>query len=86
MKKAKFMFKYNNKMLPISLNDYFFELETVLYSNTTLGKKSVMSIYLQIYSRTESRRKALYYLRLKAPVRKEIFISLEQLNSDVALL
>ena len=41
MEKAKFMFKYSNKMLPISFDNYFLKLET----NTQLGKKSVINTF-----------------------------------------
>ena len=67
IEKAKFMFKYNNKMLPISFDNYFLKLEKVHRYNT---RQKIHNEYFQIYSRTESRRKALHHLCLK--VWKEI--------------
>ena len=61
MEKAKFMFKYN-KMLPISFDNYFLKLEKVHKYYT--GQK-IRNEYFQIYSRTESGRKALHRLCLK---------------------
>ena len=67
MEKAKFKFKYNNKMLPISFDNYFLKLEKVHKYNT---RRKICNEYFQIYSRIESGRKALHHLYLK--VWKEI--------------
>ena len=62
MEKAKFMFKYNNKMLPMSFDNCFLKLEKVHKYNT---RQKVRNEYFLIYSRTESGRKALHHLCLK---------------------
>ena len=62
MEKAKFMFKYNNKMLPISFDNYFLKLEKVHKYNI---RQKIRNECFQIYSRTESGRKALHHLCLK---------------------
>ena len=67
MEKAKFMFKYKNKMLPISFDNYFLKLEKVHKYNT---RQKIRNVYFQIHPRTESCRKALHHLCLK--VWKEI--------------
>ena len=65
--KAKFMFKYNNKMLPISFDNYFIKLEKVHKYNT---RQKIRNEYFQIDSRSESGRKALHHFCLE--VWKEI--------------
>ena len=62
MEKAKFMFKYNNKMLAICFDNYFLKLEKVHKYNT---RQKIRNEYFQIYSRTKSGRKALHHLCLK---------------------
>ena len=56
--KAKFMFKYNNKMLPMSFNNYFLKFEKVHKYNT---RQKIRNEYFQIYSRIGRGRKALHY-------------------------
>ena len=49
-------------MLSISFDNYFLKLEKVHKNNT---RQKIRNEYFQIYSRTESGRKALHYLCLK---------------------
>ena len=54
MEKAKFMSKYNNKMLPISFDNHFLKLGKVHKYNTS---EKIRDEYFQIHSSTESGEK-----------------------------
>ena len=79
MEKAKLMLKYNNKMLPISFDNYryFLKLEKVHKCNT---RQKIRNEYFQIYSRTESAKKALHHFCVK--VWKEIPLEFRRCTFD----
>ena len=61
MEMAKFMFKFNNQMLPSSFNNYFIELDKIHNYNTR--QKSRNEFY-QTYVRTEMGSKMLHHVCL----------------------
>ena len=62
MEYAKFIFKFNNHMLPDSFNCYFTKLENVHKYNT---KQKQRNEYFQFCISSESRTKTLHYICLQ---------------------
>ena len=61
---AKFMFKYNNRLLPPSFNNYFMKLDVGLihYYNT---RQKVTSEFFQPFIASETGKKSLQHIGLK---------------------
>ena len=62
MEYAKFIFKFNNHMLPDSFNCYFTKLENVHKYNT---KQKQCNEYFQLGISSESGRKTLHHICLQ---------------------
>ena len=62
MEIAKFIFKFNNQMLPEFFNNYFTKLDNV--HNYNIRQKS-QAEFFQYFGASESRRKTLHYIGLK---------------------
>ena len=61
MKFAKFMFKFNNKMLPESFDWYFTKLDNIHKHNT---RQKHRNEYYQFHASSESEKKTLQYICL----------------------
>ena len=61
MEFAKFMFKFNNKMLPESFDCYFTILDNIHKHNT---RQKHRNEYFQFYTSSKSRKKTLQYICL----------------------
>ena len=61
MEFAKFMFKFNNKMLPESFYSYFTKLDNVLKHFT---RQKHRNEYNQFYTTSESGKKTLHHICL----------------------
>ena len=59
---AKFMFKYNNRLLPPSSNNYFTKLDVIHYYNT---RQKVTSEFFQPFFASETGKKSLQHIGLK---------------------
>jgi len=62
MEYAKFMFKFNNKMLPDSFDNYFIKLENVHSCNTRLKHRNE---YFQSFIQSDAGRKTHHDICLK---------------------
>ena len=62
MEFAKFMFKFNNCMVPTSFNNYFLKLDKIRYYNT---RQKTRYVYFQSFVGLETGRKTLYHICLK---------------------
>ena len=62
MEIAKFMFKFDNQMLPDFFNNYFTKLDIVHNYNT---RQKTPAEFFQYSVASESRRKILHYIGLK---------------------
>jgi len=58
----KFMFKFNNKMLPVSFDNYFIKLENVNSYNT---RQKYRYEYFQSFIQSDAGRKTLHHICLK---------------------
>ena len=59
---AKFMFKYNNRLLPPSFNNYFTKLDVIHHYNT---RQKGTSEFFQPFIASETGKKSLQYIGLK---------------------
>jgi len=59
MKYAKFMFKFNNQMLPNSFNNHFIKLENVHSYNK---RQKIRNEYFQCFILSEVGRKTLHHI------------------------
>ena len=59
---AKFMFKYNNRLLPPSFNNYFTKLDVIHHYNT---RQKVTSEFFQPFIASEAGKKSLQHIGLK---------------------
>ena len=62
MEFAKFMFKFNNNMLPTSFNNYFLKLDKVHNYNT---RQKTHNVYFQSFVGLETGRKMVHHICLK---------------------
>ena len=62
MEFAKFMFKFNNNMLPTSFNNYFLKLDKVYNYNTW---QKTRNVYFQSFVGLETGRNTLHHICLK---------------------
>ena len=62
MEFAKFMFKFNNNILPTSFNNYFLKLDKVHNYNT---RQTTRNVYFQSFVGSETGRKTLYHICLQ---------------------
>jgi len=62
MEYAKFMLKFNNKMLPDSFDNYFIKLENVHSYNT---RQKHRNEYIQSFIQSDAGRKTLHHICLK---------------------
>ena len=62
MEFAKFMFKFNNNILPTSFNNYFLKLDKVHNYNT---RQTSRNVYFQSFVGSETGRKTLHHICLQ---------------------